>query len=163
MLGPLNDEASNHYIVTCLNKRASADVDQHWRWTRAVSSTGVQKAAATNSAPDDHFTAGPDCRVSDSASGRVGGAGGCPTIRAGIVSPAGVQKIADCVSSTPDDHFTAGPHCRVKYSRSGRVGGAGGCPTIRAGIVSPAGVEKVAVTVENPPQTIISLPVQTAV
>ena len=42
-------------------------------------------------APDDHFTAGPDCRVTVSASGRVGGAGGCPTIRARIVSPAGVQ------------------------------------------------------------------------
>ena len=43
------------------------------------------------SAPDDHFTAGPHCRVIFSGSGRVGGAGGCPTIRAGIVSPAGVQ------------------------------------------------------------------------
>ena len=44
------------------------------------------------STPDDHFTAGPDCRVNVSASGRVGGAGGCPTISAGIVSPAGVQR-----------------------------------------------------------------------
>ena len=35
--------------------------------------------------------AGPDCCVTDSASGRVGRAGGRPTIRAGIVSPAGVQ------------------------------------------------------------------------
>ena len=43
------------------------------------------------SAPDDHFAAGPDCRVSYSGSGRVGGAGGRPTIGAGIVSPAGVQ------------------------------------------------------------------------
>ena len=91
------------------------------------------------SAPDDHFAAGPDCRVTISASGRVGGAGGCPTIRAGIVSPAGVQTAA-AVKSAPDDHFAAGPHCRVTDSGSGRVGGAGGCPTIRAGIVSPAGV-----------------------
>ena len=44
------------------------------------------------SAPDDHFAAGPHCRVSVSGSGRVGGAGGCPTIGAGIVSAAGVQK-----------------------------------------------------------------------
>ena len=43
----------------------------------------------------------------------------------------------------------------------GRVGGAGGCPTVRAGIVSPAGVQTWHSI--RPPQTIISLPVQTAV
>ena len=75
-----------------------------------------------------------------SASGRIGRAGGCPTIRAGIVSPAGVENVA-AIKSAPDDHFTASPHCRVKVSGSGCVGGAGGCPTIRAGIVSPAGVQ----------------------
>ena len=63
--------------------------------------------------------------------------------------------------SAPDDHFTAGPHCRVNVSASGRVGRAGGCPTIRAGIVSPAGVQSS--RCDHPPQTIISLPVQTAV
>ena len=68
--------------------------------------------AVADSAPDDHFTAGPHCRVIVSGSGRVGGAGGCPTIRAGIVSPASVQ-IAWSSLSTPDDHFTAGPDCRV--------------------------------------------------
>ena len=47
------------------------------------------------SAPDDHFTASPHCRVIVSASGCVGRAGGRPTIRAGIVSPAGVQIAAD--------------------------------------------------------------------
>ena len=44
----------------------------------------------------------------------------------------------------------------------GRVGDAGGCPTVRARIVFPAGVQKSRRTI-NPPQTIISLPVQTAV
>ena len=53
-----------------------------------------------HSAPDDHFTAGPDCGVIVSASGRVGGAGGCPTIGAGIVSPAGV-RIVDGVIVRP--------------------------------------------------------------
>ena len=72
-----------------------------------------------------------------SASGRVADAGGCPTIRAGIVSPAGVSNRS---YSTPDDHFTAGPDCCVKVSASRRVRDAGGCPTIRAGIVSPASV-----------------------
>ena len=47
-------------------------------------------------------------------------------------------------------------------SGSGRVGGAGGCPTVGAGIVSPAGVQ-IRMVPSNPPQTIISLPVQTAV
>ena len=74
-----------------------------------------------------------------SASGRVGGAGGRPTIRAGIVSAAGVQIAAD-VYIHPRRSF----HCqsRLPCDRlgSGRVGGAGGRPTIRAGIVSPAGV-----------------------
>ena len=97
------------------------------------------KARDNLSAPDDHFTASPHCRVTESGSGRVGGAGGCPTIRARIVSPAGVHDRH--VPSAPDDHFTAGPHCRVTVSASGRVGGAGGRPTIRAGIVSAAGVQ----------------------
>ena len=44
------------------------------------------------SAPDDHFAAGPDCRVISSGAGSaVSGAGGCPTVGAGIVSPAGVK------------------------------------------------------------------------
>ena len=100
----------------------------------------VFKELPSISAPDDHFTVGPYCRVIASGSGRVGGAGGCPTIGAGIVSPAGVQ-IAASVISAPDDHFAAGPHCRVSESASRRVGGAGGCPTVRAGIVSAAGVQ----------------------
>ena len=58
------------------------------------------------SAPDDHFAAGPDCRVKVSGSGRVGGAGGCPTVRAGIVSAAGVQIVAGLVR--PRRSF----HCR---------------------------------------------------
>ena len=149
------------------------------------------------STPDDHFAAGPDCRVislgqrarwwcwwlsnyrcwdcicrrcsnrltavirprrsfhcrstlpCDSIGrGRIGGAGGCPTIRAGIVSAAGVQ-IVSC-RSAPDDHFAAGPDCRVTVSGIGRVGGAGGCPTIGAGIVSAAGVQSAALVISAP-------------
>ena len=89
-------------------------------------------------APDDHLTAGPNCCVIASPLGRIGGAGGCPGISAGIVSPACVVSSA---SSAPDDHLTAGPNCRVRESRLGRIGGAGGCPAISAGIVSPASVQ----------------------
>ena len=123
-----------------------------------VSSAGVQKVPPS-SAPDDHFTAGPHCRV----------------IRIGQRARwwcwwLSNYRCWDCISrrcsksmplSAPDDHFTAGPHCCVPVSGRGRVGGAGGCPTVRAGIVSPAGVQKLPLS--SPPQTIISLPVQTAV
>jgi hypothetical protein len=94
---------------------------------------------ATPSTPDDHFTAGPNCSVIGSARGRVGRAGGCPRIRAGMVCPASVQHVAD-PKATPNNHFSAGPDCCVLLSGRGRVGGAGGCPTIRAGIISPAGI-----------------------
>src|SRR5439155_13337683 len=86
----------------------------------------------SNSAPDDHFTAGPDCRVSGSAIGRVGGVGGCPTVSAWVISPAGVQILEIVILSAPDDHFTASPDCRVTEPGCGRVGGAGGCPSIRS-------------------------------
>ena len=76
-----------------------------------------------------------------SARGRVGGAGGCPTIRAGIVSPASVE-IAAAVVSTPDDHFTAGPDCRVTARAAGALVVLVAVQRIRAGIVSPAGVRK---------------------
>src|SRR5207244_13402085 len=93
-----------------------------------VSDPGVQPVTNTIikiSAPKDHFTAGPDYRVIDSRRRRVGGAGCCPTVCAGIVSPAGA-KILRQVISAPDDHFIAGPDCRVMLSAKGRVGGAGG-------------------------------------
>ena len=47
-----------------------------------VSPASVQIAGIAISAPDDHFTAGPHCRVTVSGRGRIGGAGGCPTVRA---------------------------------------------------------------------------------
>src|SRR5262249_31536393 len=97
--------------------------------------------AVTSSSPDDHFTAGPHCRVTDSGGRRVGGAGGCPTVSAGIVSSAGVRLTAIDVPS-PDDHFTAGPDCCVTDSGRGRIGGAGGCPTVLAGVIPSAGVEQ---------------------
>ncbi len=72
----------------------------------------VFEIRTTPSAPNDHFTAGPDRRVQFSGSGRVGGAGGCPTVGAGVISTAGVQP-GVAVIAAPDDHFTAGPHCGV--------------------------------------------------
>ena len=107
------------------------------RWDcicRQCSSHGV----VVESAPDDHFTASPHCRVIQSAIRRVGGAGGNPTVGSGIVSPP-VLKVTETISA-PNDHFAAGPDCRV-LPGGGRVVGAGRCPTVCAGIVSPAGVQ----------------------
>ena len=57
---------------------------------RAVSAAVAQSVATTiYGAPYDHFAVGPDCRVTRSRRGRVSSAGSRPTIRAGIVSPAG--------------------------------------------------------------------------
>src|SRR5262249_12594714 len=78
---------------------------------------------------DDHFAAGPDCCVINSGLGRVDGAGGCPTVGAGIVSPAGV-KIAATVPTAPDDHFAAGPRFRVHLSAIRRIVCGGSFPTI---------------------------------
>ena len=87
---------------------------QRWRVLHTISPTSVQElgvAVSTLPAPNDHFPAGPDCRVMRSGVGRVGGAGGYPTIRVGIVSSAGIEELAGL--PPPNDHFTAGPDCRV--------------------------------------------------
>ena len=88
----------------------------------------------------------------NSAVGRVGSAGDCPTVAARVIFPAGV-RIAAGISS-PDDHFVAAPDGRVRVSGSGRVGEAGGCPTVGAGIVSAAGIQLEVASI--PPHTIIS-------
>ena len=52
---------------------ASAGIGCGPMWLRAVSPASVQIDSSNYSAPDDHFTAGPHCRVKVSRSGRVGG------------------------------------------------------------------------------------------
>ena len=91
------------------------------------------------SAPNDHFTAGPHCRVIKAGIGCVG-VGGCPTVGAWMIFSTGV-KLGGNTLAAPDDHFTACPHSGVTVAGSGRVGDAGACPSVRARIISPAGVE----------------------
>jgi hypothetical protein len=95
---------------------------------------------------------------------RAGRADGYPTVRARIVTPAGVKPVPADIKkiAAPDDHFDTGPDCRVIVATRGGVGGANGCPTVGARIVSAPGVKKVLLR-SPPPQTIISLPVHTAV
>ena len=72
-------------------------------------------------------------------------------------------KLMTATKSAPDDHFTACPHRGVQGSGLGRVGRAGGYPIIADRIVSAASVEDGGHDAICPPQTIISLPVHTAV
>ena len=102
----------------------------------------LKSVKISGSAPDDHFTAGPDCRVRVSRGGRVGDASRCPTIGAGIVSAASVQRI-DSRRHRPRRSF----HCRStppceRYRAAGALVVAGSCPTIRSGIVSSASIQE---------------------
>jgi hypothetical protein len=59
-----------------------------------VSPAGVQIVARANkSAPNDHFITSPHRLRNTSRRGRVGGAGGCPTVGTGIVSSASVSNV----------------------------------------------------------------------
>ena len=101
--------------------------------TGIVSPAGVQEADAVTTAPDNHFSAGPDCRVTNRrADGRIGDAGRRPGIGCRIVFPAGVQIASGVIITAPNDHFTAGPDCRVICSFVGRVDGACGSPSVKA-------------------------------
>ena len=64
--------------------------------------------------------------------------------------------------SAPDDHLSASPHCGMKKSPIRRAGGGSWEPNFCARNVSAATIFGVAVGLK-PPQTIISVPVHTAV
>ena len=72
-------------------------------------------------------------------------------------------KSTGVIRSTPDDHFTAGPDCGVN-TRAGRVrlSVLVGIQASVPGLYLPP-VFKYVNCHRNPPQTIISVPVQTAV
>ncbi len=107
-----------------------------------VFAAGVKLAAASPSAPDNHFAASPDCGVRRSGIWRVGGTGGDPTVNDWIVSSATVQNTAGrVVISTPYDHLTAGPHSGVTLAPGGGLVAAGVRPTVCGWIISPAGVQ----------------------
>ena len=93
-------------------------------------------------------------------------AGGCPTVRAGIVSPAGVQGVVGAdieIVSSPPQTIISLP---VQNLPCGRYRPAGALVMLVAvqlfvlGLYLPPGVQPVAwdEVAENPPQTIISLP-----
>jgi hypothetical protein len=110
--------------------------------SRTVSPAGVEvEEILSDTTPNDHFIAAPDSRVKKSSVGCVVRGRRSPTIRADIVSAAGVQlgnTIILC--ATPYDHFTARPHRYVPISAVGRISRGGGYPTVTGRIVSPTRV-----------------------
>ena len=79
--------------------------------------------------------------MEESRVGRVVGAGGYPTVRAGIVFATSAEGRATGEKTTPNNHFGPGPHGGRTRTGIRRVGRAGGCPTIRAWIGPSAGIE----------------------
>ena len=102
---------------------------------------GIRELSLTETTPDDHFRAGPDCRVIASRSWRIDRAGRPPSVRCWVVAPAGVKELSAADESTPDDHFRARPDRRVTSSCARRIDRAGRLPGVGRGIVAPAGVD----------------------
>src|SRR5436309_3145721 len=99
----------------------------------AVFTAGIQILGASipiKSAPDDHFTARPHYRVTESGFGCVDRGHCGPGICARIVSPASVHS-ATGSDPTPDDHFGANPHGGLIASCGRRVAGTDRGPSIR--------------------------------
>src|SRR2546428_5436893 len=90
-------------------------------WCRVSPSSVQTSAIAFLPSPDNHFAAGPDCRVTDSSNGRIPVTSGYPTVGGWIVSAATVQIwIGTSAASGPYKHFTARPNCGVTGARRGR-------------------------------------------
>src|SRR2546425_11616145 len=101
---------------------------------RIVSSASIQLTDGPTPAPDNHFSAGPDCGVNESGAGHGGRAGRSPTVGARTVPRASVREDTNISLPSPDDHFHACPHGRVSPPRSGsiRVGGNPGIIAARS-------------------------------
>src|SRR5882724_3972643 len=95
----------------------------------------------SNTAPDDHFMASPDRRVSVSRIGRIDEVGRYPFICYWSIPATAVEWDKDLiggvvVGAAPNNHFTASPYCTVQFSAIRRVSSAGGCPIVSCGIIS---------------------------
>ena len=125
---------------------------------RIVSAAGTQVETSPPT-PDDHFTAGPYGRVRISCGRRVSDGGVRPSICDRIVCAACIQRTDIIRGAAPDNHFAAGPDCRVKVSAlrvRWRCSSLSNYPCWDC-------ICRLYSSAVAPPQTIISLPVQTAV
>ena len=100
----------------------------------------IHRRTAKGAAPNDHLASRPDCGVRTPRRGRVGNAGGDPTIRTWVISAASIAIVKRGIDATPDNHFATGPYRGVTIPPQHVIRDAGGRPTVRAGIISAAGV-----------------------
>ena len=94
-----------------------------------------------------------------SAVGRISGADSRPTIRRGLYFPPVFTPSA--AYSAPDDHFTAGPYGCVEYRAVGALVVLVAVQLFVMGLYLPPVFN--GLSLSDPPQTIIWLPVHTAV
>ena len=151
--------ANPHCRVRRLGKRARCQPVDTQLFVPGLYLPPVFRSLPLVTAPDDHFTTSPHCRVSVSRVGCVSGATSCPTIRRRTVSTH--QCLVAKVSSAPDDHLTAGPDCVVIGSAAGALVVLVAVQLFVFGLYLPPVLKLPKPS--PPPQTIISLPVQTAV
>ena len=96
--------------------------------------------AAKHPAPDDHFATSPHRRVTISRRRCIVEARGDPTVRAQVISAAGIAVVKRFVDASPDNHFTAGPHPCMPGTAERDVANACRHPTVGSGAVSAAGM-----------------------
>ncbi len=110
---------------------------------RVVSAARVRncRARRTISTPDDHFAAGPYCRVRVSGDRDVNEGCGHPTIRAWVISSARVRVVKGFVPAAPNNHFIAGPDCGVSDPAKRHIHKTSRHPTVDNGIVSAASAQ----------------------
>ena len=99
------------------------------------------------------------CEIS--AGRRVGGASGVQLSVLGLYLPPVFKSVVDRHYSAPDDHFAAGPDCRVTEPGAGALVVLVAVQLSVLGLYLPPVLKRLLPS--HPPQTIISLPVQTAV
>ena len=112
------------------------------------------------SAPDNHLTAGPDCRVKESRNGRISRCWSLSSYQcSGLYRPPVFKKL---VPSNPPQTIISLPvqTAACEFSRTGRISRAGAVQASALGLYLPPVFKGLPLV---PPQTIISLPVQTAV
>src|SRR5262249_22029506 len=95
--------------------------------------------AAVVSAPDDHFLAGPNRRVTGSAARGSFRTDSRPGVRGGGVPTPGVERNA-AVVSPPDDHFCARPDRPVSPSGAPGLNQASSHPGVVHTATRPGGV-----------------------
>ena len=143
-------------LIRCVHGACSCPTVRPGSYLPPVLKYVITRAAA----PDDHLapvqTAVWACRPAGALAVLVALQLSVP----GLYLPPVFNQLSLLSRATPNDHFAASPHRPVGSKRPGRICWVRRCPAVAARIVSAAGVKDSPNLL--PPQTIISLPIQTA-